>query len=162
LNTTEFNTIVRQWSPHLLRFARRQLNSMDTAKDAVQDAFEVLWKNKDSIDATKAKQYLFTVVFRKGIDSFRMRKNETDIDVLSNVPASSRSIDVTYSDKELVAMALEQLPDLQRQLILLRDLEGYDYNEISEITGLNMSQVKVYLFRARKSMKETITTIEAL
>ena len=162
MNTTEFNTIVRQWSPHLLRFARRQLNSMDTAKDAVQDAFEVLWKNKDSIDAIKAKQYLFTVVFRKGIDSFRMRKNETDIDVLSNVPASSRGIDVTYSDKELVTMALEQLPDLQKQLILLRDLEGYDYNEISEITGLNMSQVKVYLFRARKSMKETITTIEAL
>ncbi len=135
---------------------------MDAAKDAVQDAFEVFWKNKDTVDPGKAKQYLFTVVFRKGIDNFRMRKNETDIDILTNVSASTKAHDAAYSDKELVGMALEQLPDLQKQLILLRDLEGYDYNEISEITGLNLSQVKVYLFRARKSLKETITNIEAL
>jgi len=135
---------------------------MDAAKDAVQDAFEVFWKNKDSVDPSKAKQYLFTVVFRKGIDNFRMRKNETDTDILSNVSAHGQALDAAYSDKELIAMALEQLPDLQRQLILLRDLEGYDYNEISEITGLNLSQVKVYLFRARKTLRDTITTIEAL
>lgn len=135
---------------------------MDAAKDAVQDAFEVFWKNKDTVDPGKAKQYLFTVVFRKGIDNFRMRKNETDIDILNNVSSSAKAHDTAYSDKELVGMALEQLPDMQKQLILLRDLEGYDYNEISEITGLNMSQVKVYLFRARKSLKDTITTIEAL
>jgi RNA polymerase sigma-70 factor (ECF subfamily) len=91
-----------------------------------------------------------------------MRKNETDTDILSNVSAHGQAVDAAYSDKELIAMALEQLPDLQRQLILLRDLEGYDYCEISEITGLNMSQVKVYLFRARKSLKDTITTMEAL
>lgn len=135
---------------------------MDAARDAVQDAFEVFWKNKDTVDSSKAKQYLFTVVFRKGIDNFRMRKNETDIDMLNNVSSSAKAHDAVYSDKELVGMALEQLPDLQKQLILLRDLEGYDYNEISEITGLNLSQVKVYLFRARKSLKETITAIEAI
>lgn len=162
MNTAEYNTVVRQWGPHLLRFANKQLKNMDAAKDAVQDAFEVLWKNKETVAYEKAKQYLFTVVFRKGIDVFRAMKNDINIDDLSNEIPQNAKFDTQYSDKELVTMALDSLPDLQKQLVLLRDLEGYDYNEIGEITGLNLSQVKVYLFRARKVLKETITTLEAL
>lgn len=135
---------------------------MDAAKDAVQDAFEVLWKNKDTIEVGKAKQYLFTVVFRKGIDVFRGLKGDVALDIQHESIRDERSFESTYSDKEIVSKAIDQLPELQKKLVLLRDLEGYDYKEIGEITGLSLSQVKVYLFRARKSLKETITTMEAL
>lgn len=162
MNTNEYNSIVRQWAPHLLRFANKNLRNLDEAKDVVQDAFEVLWKNKDIISTDKAKQYLFTVVFRKGIDVFRKIKPEEAIGESHFELKDKDQFDKQYSDKELVDKAISTLPDLQRQLVLLRDLEGYDYKEIGEIVGLSLSQVKVYLFRARKTLKETITTLEAI
>ena len=58
--------------------------------------------------------------------------------------------------KELIDKSLDQLPEIQKSIILLRDLEGYDYKEIGEILGLNESQVKVYLFRGRQKIKETL------
>jgi RNA polymerase sigma-70 factor (ECF subfamily) len=60
----------------------------------------------------------------------------------------------------LLNKALETLPDIQKQLVLLKDYEGYSYTEIGQITGLNESQVKVYLFRARMSLKKTLVSIE--
>lgn len=135
---------------------------MDLAKDAVQDAFEVLWNKRDEIQADKARQYLFTVVFRKGIDMFRRAKPTDTIEEHHQSISDNMSIDKTYSDRDIIEKAISSLPDMQRQLVLLRDLEGYDYQEIGEITGLSLSQVKVYLFRARKTMKATITTLEAI
>ncbi len=62
-----------------------------------------------------------------------------------------------YSDlKEILNKAVEQLPDVQRSVILLRDYEGYSYREIGEIAGLSESQVKVYIFRARIFLKKFI------
>jgi len=162
VNTKEYNIIVRQWAPHLLRFACRNMNNMDIAKDLVQDAFEVLWNKIEEVQAEKAKQFLFTVVYRKGIDLFRREKNEVEISEVHLEVRSGGNFEAAYSDKELLKKAIAVLPETQRQLILLRDLEGYDYKEIEKITGLNESQVKVYLFRARKMLKETITKIEAL
>jgi RNA polymerase sigma-70 factor (ECF subfamily) len=69
----------------------------------------------------------------------------------------------TYSDaKEVLNEALNKLPELQRSVIMLRDYEGYAYDEIGEITGLNESQVKVYIFRARKFLKSYIGSVEAV
>lgn len=135
---------------------------MDLAKDVVQDAFEVLWNKREEIQAEKARQYLFTVVFRKGIDVFRGMKPVESIEDYHHQIKDNMAFEKTYSEKEIIDKAIAGLPEMQRQLVMLRDLEGYDYKEICEITGLSLSQVKVYLFRARKSMKETITTMEAL
>ena len=66
-----------------------------------------------------------------------------------------------YSDlKEILNEALEKLPEIQKSVVLLRDYEGYNYTEIGEITGLKESQVKVYIFRARKFLKEYIGAME--
>jgi RNA polymerase sigma factor (sigma-70 family) len=135
---------------------------MDIAKDIVQDAFEVLWNNRESVQAEKAKQYLFTVVYRKGIDVFRKEKNDVEINDSHLNLHINHGIEKDYSDREFIKKAMSHLPETHRKLILLRDLEGYDYKEIEEITGLNQSQVKVYLFRARKMLKETITRMEAI
>ncbi len=162
MDTAEYNIIVRQWAPHLLRFANSNMRDMDTAKDIVQDAFEVLWNNKESVQAAKARQYLFTIVYRKGIDVFRRVKNDVEMDESHYEIGAAASFEQAFSEKELINKAIQALPETQRKLVLLRDLEGYDYKEIEEITGLNQSQVKVYLFRARKMLKETITRMEAI
>ncbi len=66
-----------------------------------------------------------------------------------------------YSDlKEILDEAVEKLPDIQRSVLLLRDYEGYSYEEIGQITGLNESQVKVYIYRARIFMKDYFVSMD--
>jgi RNA polymerase sigma-70 factor (ECF subfamily) len=68
-----------------------------------------------------------------------------------------------YSDlKEILNQGLEQLPEIQKTVLLLRDYEGYDYEEIGNITQLNESQVKVYIFRARNFLKNYIGKMETV
>jgi RNA polymerase sigma-70 factor (ECF subfamily) len=62
--------------------------------------------------------------------------------------------------KKAVNQALEKLPDLQKQLVLLKDYEGYSYEEIGNITKLSENQVKVYLFRARLQLKTSLIGLE--
>lgn len=66
-----------------------------------------------------------------------------------------------YSDlKKVLREALDTLPEIQRSVVMLRDYEGYSYEEIGGITGLNESQVKVYIYRARMALKQYIGSIE--
>lgn len=160
MNVQEYNIAVRQWAPHLLRFAYRNCNNMDLAKDIVQEAFESLWTKLETVNALSVKQYLFTTAYRKSIDLYRKSKGITEYDSSSLEMAETINHEDAYSDKEILNMAMQNLSDIHRQLILLRDMEGYDYAEIEEITGLGQSQVKVYLFRARKSLKEQIIKLD--
>ena len=68
-----------------------------------------------------------------------------------------------YSDvKEILNEAVDKLPEIQRSVLLLRDYEGYSYEEIGQITDLGESQVKVYIFRARTFLKNYIGSLEAV
>ncbi len=96
------------------------------------------------------------------MDVFRKVKNESELNEQHESITDTVHFENSFMNKELLKTALERIPEMQRTLILLRDLEGYNYKEIEEITGLNESQVKVYLFRARKILKETITAMEAI
>ncbi len=62
--------------------------------------------------------------------------------------------------KRILNEALSKLSDLQRSLVMLKDYEGYSYEEIGKITELNESQVKVYLHRARLQLREYIVRVE--
>lgn len=64
--------------------------------------------------------------------------------------------------RQILHNALARLPEIQRTVILLRDYEGYSYEEIGEITHLNESQVKVYIFRGRQTLKTIIGSINAV
>jgi RNA polymerase sigma-70 factor (ECF subfamily) len=62
--------------------------------------------------------------------------------------------------KDLIDKALTYLPEAQKQVILLRDYEGYSYEDISTITDMSLSQVKVYIFRGRKKLQEIILSMD--
>jgi RNA polymerase sigma-70 factor (ECF subfamily) len=132
---------------------------METAKDIVQESFEKLWINRKTVDLLKTKSYLFTVAYHSMIDMKRKIKlyskyDETTFDDVHNEQ---------YSDlNEALHRAAERFPDIQRSVLLLRDYEGYSYEEIGQITGLNLSQVKVYIHRARSQMKLYIGSIDAV
>lgn len=128
------------------------------AQDVVQDTFEKLWITKDNVSFTKAKSYIFTTAYHTMIDRIRRSKKfEKFDDVDFNEHHHSRQ----FSDlKKILNDAVAKLPETQRSVILLRDYEGYSYEEIGEITGLNESQVKVYIYRARMFLKQYIGSME--
>jgi RNA polymerase sigma-70 factor (ECF subfamily) len=153
----EYNKCVDNYADGLYRFALKIINEMETAKDIVQESFEKLWINRKAIGLSKAKSYLFTVAYHAMIDKKRKYKlhdkyEETVFDDINNEQ---------YSDlNELLHRAAERLPDIQRSVLLLRDYEGYSYEEIGKITGLSISQVKVYIYRARLQMRLYIGSID--
>lgn len=147
-----------QQSDGLYRFALRLARDEESAKDLVQMAFEKVWIKCEEIQAEKGKPYLFRTLYNAFIDQSRRKKHDRIDDEysLSNVSQPSHDL------KEVLHMALNQLPDIQKSAILLRDYEGYNYQEIGEVLNLSESQVKVYIFRARKHLQLFIGKIEAV
>lgn len=154
MTTDQYNQLVDKHADGLYRFVLKTCNNSDKAKDIVQDSFERLWQNVSNIDAEKAKSYLFTTAYHIFVDTHRKDSKQ---ERLSTNRTDEPMHTSQYSDlQEVLHRALNQLPEIQRSVVLLRDYEGYSYDEISEITGLSESQVKVYIFRARVALKEII------
>ena len=126
----------------------------DEANDIVQDAYLKLWEHKDEVELVKAKAWLFTTAYRTMLNKIK-REKKTESMELENFdePYTSNN---RFELKQLIDNSLDTLPELQKSIVLLRDLEGYNYKEIGEMLNLNESQVKVYLFRARKKLKDVL------
>ncbi len=157
----EFNTCVDLYADNLYRFILKNVKDKDVAKDIVQDTYEKLWIKVSDVESSNAKSYMFTTAYRTMIDHFRKNKKNQSLDPAIEYEHNSSSN--KYSDlKSVLNNALDLLPEIQKSVILLRDYEGYDYQEIGVITGLSESQVKVYIFRARQFLKNYIGKLEIL
>ncbi len=158
MTAKEYNQCVTDYADNVYRFILKNLRHEEDARDVVQSAFEKLWIKKDEVDAGKSKSYLFTIAYNQMIDFIRKHKrislkDEFGEEVrISEKPASNI--------KKVLELALQRLNETQRSLVLLKDYEGYSYEEIGHITGLNESQVKVYLHRARLQLKSYLVSPE--
>jgi RNA polymerase sigma factor (sigma-70 family) len=160
MNLGEYNTCVDLHADAVFRFVVKQIRDRDVARDIVQDSFEKMWRKVDTIEASKAKTYLFTTAYHTLVDYTRKAAKSAKFNELD---LNSHSHSKQYSDlKEILNQGLEQLPEIQKTVLLLRDYEGYDYREIGLITELNESQVKVYIFRARTFLKNYIGKMEVV
>lgn len=160
MTVKEYNNAVELYSDNVFRFILKNIRDEEKAKDIVQDAFEKMWHKVDEIDALKSKSYLFTTAYRRMIDIIRREKKQGNWD---EVAEHKYSHEASYSDlSEILQSALAKLSEIHRSVVMLRDYEGYDYNEISEITQLSLSQVKVYIFRARKQLKDYLVSVETI
>jgi RNA polymerase sigma-70 factor (ECF subfamily) len=160
MTVSEYNHCVDQHSDKVYRFILKNIRDEDTAMDIVQDAFEKMWMKFREISRAKAKSYLFTTAYHRMIDVTRKEKR---VHRLPDGYDRLESKGPHYSDlKDILDEALEKLPEIQRSLILLRDYEGYSYEEIGKITELSESQVKVYIFRGRMALKNYMVSIDNL
>lgn len=160
MTVNDYNHSVTLYADHLFRFAVKSIKDMHKAEDIVQDCYEKLWKNHENVNYDKVKAYLFTTAYHTVID--RVRKDKRSV-YTDEVRISEESHENSYSDlKEVLNAAVDRLPEIQRMVLLLRDYEGYSYNEIGELTNLNESQVKVYIYRARVFLKNFIGKMEAV
>lgn len=154
----EYNECVNTYADNVYRFILKNLRHEEDARDVVQTTFEKMWRHRDEIDAGKSKSYLFTVAYRQMIDHIRKVKR---IQLKDEFSAESRVQNRPANNlKKILDEALSRLSETQRSLVLLKDYEGYSYEEIGRITGLSESQVKVYLHRARVQLKDYLVKIE--
>jgi RNA polymerase sigma-70 factor (ECF subfamily) len=154
----EYNDCVSQHADSVFRFIVKNLRHEEDARDVVQTAFEKLWRNREEVDGAKSKSYLFTVAYNQMIDHLRKVKR---VHLKEEFREESRITDRQVNNARAVLQdALARLSETQRSLVMLKDYEGYSYEEIGKIMNLSESQVKVYLHRARLQLKEYIVKIE--
>ncbi len=155
LNRNDYNICVDQNSDALYRFCLHFTRDVDSARDTVQDCFEKLWVNKKQIPLEKSKSWLFTCANHLMLNQIKRQKvKQQHLESLYLNQHSSNAN--SFENQQLIQLLVEGLPPLQKSILLLRDLEGYTYQEIGGLLSLSEAQVKVYLFRARLKVKKRI------
>jgi RNA polymerase sigma-70 factor (ECF subfamily) len=154
----DYNNCVDEHSNGVYRFIVKNLRITQDAEDIVQSAFEKLWINRERVTPLKAKSYLYTIAYHQMIDVIRNENKKPTTNELIEVDQVTHQ---TSSElKQNLLSAINQLNPTQKSLVLLKDYEGYSYQEIGEIMNLSESQVKVYLHRARLFLKTKLLELE--
>jgi RNA polymerase sigma-70 factor (ECF subfamily) len=154
----EYNHCVTQYADNVFRFIVKNLRNEEDTRDVVQSAFEKLWRNREQVAWDGCKSYLFTIAYNQMIDHIRKSKR---ISLKEGFSPDSRFVDQQPGNlRKVLEEALARLNETQRSLVMLKDYEGYSYEEIGQITGLSASQVKVYLHRARILLKNYLVKPE--
>ncbi len=158
MTSKEYNLAVDEFSDNIYRFALKHLKNEMSAKDIVQETFTKVWIKHEEVAYEKVKSYLFTTAYHAIVDWVKKEGRNGDFEKVEHTASTEFSI--SFDLQKVLNDALDKLPEVQKTVVLLRDYEGYNYAEIAEITNLNESQVKVYIFRARQTLKDYIKRTE--
>ena len=146
------------YADNIYRFVVKHTRNRMLSEDVVQETFAKVWEKHETIEASKAKSYLFTTAYHQLVDTLKKEKRTTSFD--GEDVKQDDTLSHLFDVQKTLHEAVNRLPEIQKTVILLRDYEGYNYNEIAEITALNESQVKVYIFRARQTLKNYLKSTE--
>ena len=119
------------------------------ANDIVQETFTKVWVKHEEISFEKVKSYLFTTAYHAIVDWAKKDKRSGDIEYAPEQEGTSGD---HHDLKEVLEEALNKLPEIQKSVVLLRDYEGYSYEEIAEITGITESTSKTQYMRAKSKL----------
>lgn len=150
----------------MYRFAQRLLKDDEEAKDIVQEAMIRVWNKRDEMHTyLNMEAWCMRIVRNLSLDRLKSKQYNSDrLDNTYNLsspganPEQKTEIDNTM---ENIHNFIANLPDKQRQIMQLRDIEGFSYKEIGDILNLDANNVKVNLFRARKSVRQDLLNINA-
>jgi RNA polymerase sigma-70 factor (ECF subfamily) len=140
----------------LYRIAFHILERQDEAEDAVQETFLKLWEIRDKLDDVEsAKAYSIRILKNECLDRLRKAKKSVPAEqVLVREPISPTDEQIDARRRlEKVLGAIKSLPDSQKQVLLLRTVEGLSYEEISKKMGMSQLTLRVLLTRARGALR---------
>jgi RNA polymerase sigma-70 factor (ECF subfamily) len=167
MNLEAFQNRVLPVKNKLFRFALKFLGNEEEAKDVVQEVFIRVWNGREQMNEVQNwEAWCMRITKNLSLDRIRSisRKQTQPIEESYNVRVESLSPHESAEVQEnmnRINQFIAALPEKQRQIIHLRDVEGYSYNEICEIMELDMNQVKVNLFRARNAVREKLMKVNA-
>lgn len=157
MNQVEFIEIITPFKDKLYRLAKRILISTDEAEDAVQEVYLKLWKAKSNIkNYNNIEAFAMTMTKNFCLDRLKSKQASNLKIVHNNYPTSS-NIENSLELSEGVAMVfkiMENLPEQQRIVIQLRDVEQFEFSEIAKILDSNETAIRVALSRARKTVRD--------
>ena len=155
----EFLNTILPCKNTLYRLAKRLLVSNDEAEDAVQEVFLKLWKGRDKIDNYRSPE-AFAITMTKNYCLDRLKsKQASNLKIVHNNYKNSENIERTIEGNEgveLVTKIMETLPEKQKMIMQLRDIEQFEFAEISQMLEINETAIRVALSRARKVVREQL------
>ena len=150
MTRAEYNEHIQSWSGSVLRFAVWNCGDRMRGEDAMQEAFASLWEIEEQVSVEKGLGFLLTAARRVVARAHQ--------DMARDAQTSTCQPYDGLSDE--MAGALASLPEIQRSILQLRDVDGYSYKEIARMLDISDQQVQVYLFRARTAMRKKLSKPE--
>ncbi len=167
MNLEAFQNRVLPSKNKLFRFAFRMLGSSEEAKDVVQEVLIKVWNGREQMtEVQNMEAWCMRITKNLSLDKLRSRQRRATDSIDEGFEIRHEALS-PHENTELnesmlrINQLIAALPEKQRQVIHLRDIEGYSYNEICEMLELDMSQVKVSLFRARNAVREKLVKMNA-
>jgi len=161
MTQTEFLNIVMPFKDKVFRLAKRLLVSTEEAEDATQEVLIKLWNNKSKFEEYKnVEAFSMTMTKNFCLDKLKSKQSQNLKIVHSNYQDNSISLqkEVEFKDSlDWVGRIMEELPEQQKMVIQLRDIEQYELEEICKMLDMNNTAVRVALSRARKTIRERLT-----
>ena len=164
MNAEQYEAIFIKMKDKLYRYALRFVKEAEAAEDVVQDVMYKLWQKRQEADGIENLEAWMMVLTRnRSLDILRKEKdNLVNIDEAYTVRDLAPIADKQMENADLMTQlnaCLDQLPEKQRTVFHLREIEQMTYEEISQMTGYNLDDVKVSLFRARKHIQRMLSRI---
>lgn len=160
MQQNEFIKLVMPFRDKLYRMAKRLLVSREEAEDAVQEIMMKLWSNNDSISKYRSVEaFAMTMTKNFCLDRLKSKQAGNLKLVHSNYRDENTSVQKKIEAKDSVSWVeriMDDLPEQQKMVLQLRDIEDYDYEEIGEMLDMKPTAIRVTLSRARKTVREKL------
>ncbi|MGB3078170.1 MAG: sigma-70 family RNA polymerase sigma factor [Saprospiraceae bacterium] len=164
MNAEQYEAIFHKMKDKLYRYALRFVKDGESAEDVVQDVMYKLWQKRQEVDTIENLEAWMMVLTRnRALDILRkVKDNQVNIDEAYSVSDQAPIPDKIMETADLMTQlnaCLDQLPEKQRTVFHLREIEQMTYEEICTMTGFNLDDVKVSLFRSRKHIQRMLSKI---
>ena len=161
MTQTDFVKLVMPFKDKVFRLAKRLLVSNEEAEDATQEILMKLWRNKQKISEYKnVEAFSMTMTKNFCLDRLKSKQAQNLKIVHSNYQDHNTSLQKEVENKDSVdwvSKIIEDLPEQQKIILQLRDIEEYDFDEIAKVVDMNPTAIRVALSRARKTIREKLT-----
>ncbi len=160
MENISFRTTVLPLSDRLYRLALRITMNKAEAEDVVQDTLLKVWEcREDWNQINNLEAFAIATCRNRALDVVKRAGRDTEnLDEMAHFSSQTPHEQLVAREEiSLVRRLMDSLPEVQRTIMLLRDIEGKTYQEIAQTLDISETQVKVYLHRARTKIKEWIT-----
>ena len=159
MDKKEFTALILPLKDRLFRLAKRILVSQDEAEDAVQEVFLKLWKGKNNIENYKSTE-AFAITMTKNYCLDRLKsKQASNLKIVHSNYQTSENLERNLEANdgvEMVFKIMEGLPEQQKIVLQLRDVEQFEFSEIAKMLDSNETAIRVALSRARKTVRDVM------
>ena len=156
MTTEEFKRDILKLQPRLQRTAESIVGDPDSAADAVQEAVIALWEQRNTLECKDMERLSQTIVKRRSIDMLRRQKPNVSIDTEQLMQMEALEDDPLEERYQLARKLVDQLPERQRNTILMKYEEGMSNKEIEQATGMSSTHLYATLSRAYKALRDAI------